>query len=74
MWRADREPAAGRAEPAELDPLVQQVIVTEDREAAARPFLEHVPGLTAAQALELPVVLAGTVEEIAAQVRAHRDR
>lgn len=51
------------------------MIVTEDRETAARPFLEHVPGLTAAQGLELPVVLAGTVEEkIAAQVRAHRDR
>jgi probable F420-dependent oxidoreductase len=69
-----RELAAGRAEPAELNLLVQQVVVTEDREAAVRPFLEHVPHLTAAQVLELPIVLVGTVEEITAQVRAQRER
>lgn len=69
-----RELAAGRAEPAELNLLVQQVVVTEDREAAVRPFLELVPHLTAAQLLELPIVLVGTVEEITAQVRAQRER
>ncbi|CQR65278.1 LLM class F420-dependent oxidoreductase [Streptomyces leeuwenhoekii] len=69
-----RELAAGRAEPAELNLLVQQVVVTEDREAAVRPFLELVPHLTAAQVLELPIVLVGTVEEITAQVRAQRER
>jgi probable F420-dependent oxidoreductase len=69
-----RELAAGRAEPAELNLLVQQVVVTEDREATVRPFLELVPHLTAAQVLELPIVLVGTVEEITAQVRAQRER
>ncbi|NEY30979.1 TIGR03621 family F420-dependent LLM class oxidoreductase [Streptomyces sp. PRKS01-65] len=69
-----RELAAGRAEPAELNLLVQQVVITEDREAAVRPFLELVPHLTAAQVLELPIVLVGTVEEITAQVRAQRER
>jgi probable F420-dependent oxidoreductase len=69
-----RELAAGRAEPAELNLLVQQVVVTEDREAAVRPFLELVPHLTAAQVLELPIVLVGTVAEITAQVRAQRER
>ncbi|AJP00941.1 5,10-methylene tetrahydromethanopterin reductase [Streptomyces cyaneogriseus subsp. noncyanogenus] len=69
-----RELAAGRAEPAELNLLVQRVVVTEDREAAVRPFLELVPHLTAAQVLELPIVLVGTVAEITAQVRAQRER
>ncbi|MEU0740260.1 LLM class F420-dependent oxidoreductase [Streptomyces sp. NPDC006134] len=69
-----RELAADRAQDAELNLLVQQVLVTEDREAAVRPFLDVVPHLTAAQVLELPILLAGTVEEITAQVRALRER
>ncbi|MFJ8543716.1 LLM class F420-dependent oxidoreductase [Streptomyces sp. NPDC093586] len=68
------ELAADRGEPAELNLLVQMVIVTEDREAAVRPLLEHVPHLTADQALELPIVLLGTLEEITSQVRAQRER
>ncbi|WP_077799634.1 LLM class F420-dependent oxidoreductase [Streptomyces sp. JHA26] len=68
------ETAAGRGEPAERNLLIQTVVVTEDREAALRPLLEHVPHLTAGQALELPLVLLGTLEEIAAQVRAQRER
>ncbi|MGC9440402.1 LLM class F420-dependent oxidoreductase [Streptomyces sp. WG5] len=69
-----RELAAGREEPAELNLLIQMVVVTEDREAAARPLLEHVPHLTAGQVLELPVFLAGTPQQITAQVRAQRER
>ncbi|MDH6218197.1 LLM class F420-dependent oxidoreductase [Streptomyces pseudovenezuelae] len=64
----------GRAEKAELNLLVQMVIVTEDREAAVRPLLERVPGLTPEQALELPILLVGTVDEITAQVLAQRER
>ncbi|MEU2285218.1 LLM class F420-dependent oxidoreductase [Streptomyces sp. NPDC013178] len=69
-----RELARGRAEPAELNLLIQMVIVTEDREAAVRPLLERVPQLTPAQALELPLLLVGTFEEIVAQVLAQRER
>ncbi|MFI2412718.1 LLM class F420-dependent oxidoreductase [Streptomyces sp. NPDC018947] len=69
-----RELAADREEPAELNLLIQMVVVTDDREAAVRPLLEHVPHLTDDQALELPIVLLGTLEEITAQVRAQRER
>ncbi|MFJ7036037.1 LLM class F420-dependent oxidoreductase [Streptomyces rochei] len=69
-----REFAAGRAEPAELNLLVQTVVVTEDREAAVRPLLEHVPHLSVEQVLRLPIFLAGTLEEVTAQVRAQRER
>ncbi|MGW1214295.1 LLM class F420-dependent oxidoreductase [Streptomyces sp. NPDC002499] len=68
------ELAKGRAEKAELNLLVQMVIVTEDREAAVRPLLERVPGLTTEQALELPILLVGTLDEITAQVLAQRER
>ncbi|MFG2133425.1 LLM class F420-dependent oxidoreductase [Streptomyces sp. NPDC048751] len=69
-----RELAAGRAEPAELNLLIQMVVVTEDREKAVRPLLERVPELTVDQALELPILLVGTVDEIVAQVLAQRER
>ncbi|WP_217250474.1 LLM class F420-dependent oxidoreductase [Streptomyces sp. AC602_WCS936] len=66
--------AADRKEPAELNLLIQMVVVTEDREAAVRPFLEYLPDLTTDQVLELPIFLAGTVGEITARVRAQRER
>ncbi|MFG3548968.1 LLM class F420-dependent oxidoreductase [Streptomyces sp. NPDC047725] len=69
-----RELAADREEPAELNLLIQMVVVTDDREAAVRPLLEHVPHLTDDQALEVPIVLLGTLGEITAQVRAQRER
>ncbi|GAA2587886.1 MULTISPECIES: LLM class F420-dependent oxidoreductase [Streptomyces] len=69
-----RELAAGRKEPAELNLLIQMVAVTEDRAAAVRPYLEHMPHLTPGQVLELPIFLAGSLEQITAQVRAQRER
>ncbi|WP_164418819.1 LLM class F420-dependent oxidoreductase [Streptomyces salinarius] len=69
-----RELAVDREEPAELNLLIQMVVVTEDRAAAVRPYLEHLPHLTPGQALELPIFLAGTLEQITAQVRAQRER
>lgn len=66
--------AADRAEPAELNILVSLVIVTDDRRAALRPSLRNVPHLTEDEALELPGLLAGTVKQIAEQVRAQRER
>jgi probable F420-dependent oxidoreductase len=69
-----RASAEGRKEPAELNLLIQMVAVTDDREAPLRPLLERQPGLDLEQALELPIVLVGTLEEIVAQVLAQRER
>jgi probable F420-dependent oxidoreductase len=69
-----QELAAGGKEPAELNLLLQMVVVTEDREAAVRPLVERVPGATVEQALQLPLVLIGTLEQIIAQVLAQRER
>ena len=69
-----RRLAEGRKEPAELNLLVQQVIVTDDRAAAVRPLVERVPGATVDGALELPILLVGTVDRIVAQVLAQRER
>lgn len=66
--------AAGRKEAAERNLLIQQVIVTDDPEGAVQPLLERVPGVTAEQVLALPIVLAGSVGEIAAKVRGLRER
>ncbi|MCD9878792.1 LLM class F420-dependent oxidoreductase [Streptomyces guryensis] len=69
-----RRLAEGRKEPAELNLLIQQVTVTDDRAAAVRPLVERVPGATVEGALELPILLVGTVEQIVAQVLAQRER
>jgi probable F420-dependent oxidoreductase len=69
-----RKYAEGRAEPAELNLLIQTVAVTDDPAAALGPLLERRPQLTLEQALALPIVLVGTVEEIVARVRAQRER
>jgi probable F420-dependent oxidoreductase len=66
--------AAGREEPAELNLLIQIVVVTEDRGGAVRPWLPRIPHLTEEQVLELPIVLVGTLEQIVEQVRAQRER
>ncbi|MFI5804897.1 TIGR03621 family F420-dependent LLM class oxidoreductase [Streptomyces sp. NPDC051561] len=66
--------ASGRGEEPELNLLVQQVVITEDRHAAVQEFLPHVPHLTEQQALDLPVLAIGTVQEIAEQFRAARRR
>ncbi|MBY8338691.1 LLM class F420-dependent oxidoreductase [Streptomyces spinosirectus] len=69
-----RRLAEGRAEPAELNLLIQLVAVTDDRASAVRPLAERVPDTTVEQALRLPILLVGTVAEIVAQVRAQRER
>ncbi|PSL03626.1 putative F420-dependent oxidoreductase [Haloactinopolyspora alba] len=71
-----RAAAGARAADVEANILVQQVIVTDDRravmDAARRDFgLDY---LDTDQLLELPTLLVGTVEEIAGQVRAARER
>ncbi|MCL6734465.1 LLM class F420-dependent oxidoreductase [Streptomyces neyagawaensis] len=66
--------AAGREEPAELNLLIQIVEFTEDRGAAVRPWLGHIPHLSEEQVLRLPLVLVGTLDEIVEQVLAQRKR
>ncbi|MGW2489941.1 LLM class F420-dependent oxidoreductase [Streptomyces sp. NPDC001606] len=69
-----RSLAAGRTAPAELNLLIQQVAVTDDPEAALKPLLERLPQLTMEQALALPIVLAGPLDDVVAKVRAQRER
>lgn len=66
--------AAGRPAPAELNLLLQLVAVTRDRAAAVRPLLEHLPGTTEADLLTSPLLAAGTVRQIADQLREQRER
>ncbi|MEW2395529.1 LLM class F420-dependent oxidoreductase [Streptomyces sp. NPDC046862] len=66
--------AAGRKEPAELNLLLQVVVITDDRSAAIQEWLPRVPRFTEEQVLELPIVLVGTLKEIVDQVRAQRER
>ncbi|MFI5844258.1 LLM class flavin-dependent oxidoreductase [Catenuloplanes sp. NPDC051500] len=53
--------------------LVQAAIVTDDAECALAEFTAS-SGLTAAQLLDTPFVLAGTLDEIAAAIARHRER
>uniref|UniRef100_UPI001C0EBDA1 hypothetical protein n=1 Tax=Streptomyces asoensis TaxID=249586 RepID=UPI001C0EBDA1 len=69
-----RRLASGREEPAELNLLVPMVTITDDREAGLQPLVDHLPDLTMEQALELPMTLVGTLDQITAQLRAQRER
>ncbi|MGR3874148.1 LLM class F420-dependent oxidoreductase [Streptomyces graminifolii] len=69
-----REFAAGRAEAAELNLLLQLVAVTDDPASALRQVLERRPDLTVEQVLDLPVMLVGTLDQVTAKLRALRDR
>ncbi|MFB7507150.1 TIGR03621 family F420-dependent LLM class oxidoreductase, partial [Streptomyces broussonetiae] len=67
--------AAGRAQPAELNLLIQLVAVTDDPGAALERLLrDRRSRLTADDASALPTVLAGPTEELAARVRGLRER
>ena len=70
-----RAQAGDRADDLELHVLVQMVVVTPDRRAAAKKIAaEDDLNLTADEVLETPFLLLGTVAEIAAQLRERRDR
>ncbi|MGW7516332.1 LLM class F420-dependent oxidoreductase [Streptomyces sp. NPDC054796] len=66
--------ATARPEPAELNILVQQVVVTDDRRATARDWGAYGTAMTEDDLLHHPALLAGTVKEIAEQLRSHRER
>ncbi|WP_225839527.1 LLM class F420-dependent oxidoreductase [Streptomyces sp. NK08204] len=69
-----REQAADRPEPAELNLLLQLVAVTDDPEPLLKPMLERQPQLTLDQALALPIVLAGPLDDLVERVLALRER
>ncbi|MBA9044513.1 LLM class F420-dependent oxidoreductase [Streptomyces griseofuscus] len=69
-----REFAAGRAEPAELNLLIQQIAITDDPDTALKSVLERQPHLSLEAALALPIMLVGPLEDIVAKIRAQRER
>ncbi|MFB6435443.1 TIGR03621 family F420-dependent LLM class oxidoreductase [Streptomyces sp. NPDC056411] len=69
-----QEYAAGRPEPAERNILVQRVVVTDDRRAAARDIAALDMGVDEEQALDVPTLLIGTPRQMAEQLRERRER
>ena len=68
--------AAGEERFAHLDlnALVQRVIVTEDRDAAAEELARRWPALSGDEILQSPYLLVGTVEQMVEDLRARRQR
>ncbi len=70
-----RDLAGPRADDIEWHLLVQAVVVTGNRRAAAEELIAaHGSDMTVEQVLETPYLLLGTVAEIAEQLREHRER
>jgi probable F420-dependent oxidoreductase len=69
-----REAAGDRLDGLELNALIQRVIVTEARETAAEALASQWKPLTAADILDSPFLLLGTVDEIAESLRQRRER
>ena len=69
-----REAAADRTAPLELNALLQAVVVTDDRAAAAEQVARRIHGLTAADALVAPFLAIGTHDEIVDHLLACRER
>jgi alkanesulfonate monooxygenase SsuD/methylene tetrahydromethanopterin reductase-like flavin-dependent oxidoreductase (luciferase family) len=65
--------AAGRTDSPPLEALVQQVVVTHDARAAIAATASRL-GLTEAELLAAPFVLAGTADEIVSAVAEHERR
>jgi len=72
--RVVREAAGERFSQLELNVLVQRVIVTGNRVAAAEELATRWPQLAAADLLQSPYVLIGTLDEIAEELRERRER
>ena len=72
--RLIRNAAGARFDQLELNALIQQVIVTEDRRGAADQLAQRWSALTAGDILDSPFVLLGSLDEIVAQLVARRAR
>jgi probable F420-dependent oxidoreductase len=66
--------AGERAGTLELNALVQAVVVTDDRRAAAERIAAETPGLEVDQALSTPFLALGTHDQIAEHLLACRER
>jgi hypothetical protein len=69
-----RQAAGQRTDTLELNALVQRIVVTPDREAAAAELAGQVAGLSVEDALTTPFLLLGTEAEIADHLLACRQR
>ncbi|MEU6644977.1 LLM class F420-dependent oxidoreductase [Saccharomonospora sp. NPDC046836] len=67
-----RAEAGDRFEEIELNVLIQKVVVTDDRATALDQLRQYSPDLSAEEIGEVPILLAGTAEQIAEQVLAQR--
>ena len=78
MWRNGcsviRDTAGERYAHLELNALVQRVEVTDHRYLAAEELVGRWPQLSAADILESPYVLMGTVDQIVADLQRRRAR
>ncbi|MEV5535898.1 LLM class F420-dependent oxidoreductase [Saccharopolyspora shandongensis] len=73
--RYARERAGDRADRVQWHALVQLVVITDDRAAAAEKLLERLGStMTADELLETPFAFIGSVEQIADQVLRNRER
>ncbi|MGH4024695.1 MAG: LLM class F420-dependent oxidoreductase [Pseudonocardiaceae bacterium] len=75
--RFTRDCAGARAAEIEWHLLVQAVVETRDRRAAAKELIEKFGislDLTVEEGLETPFLLIGTAEEMAGQLHDHRER
>ena len=66
--------AAERDAQVERNVLIQTVLVTADRAAGAELMRRHLPYLTARQILDVPTLLVGTAEQMAAALLERRER
>lgn len=69
-----RSAAAGAGRAPRIEALVQLVELTDDAEETAGGLAAQVVGLRAEDALRAPFAWIGTVDAIAARLRAHRER
>ena len=69
-----REAAGDRFDDLELNVLVQVVIITGDRRAAAESMVSRLPGGTVDDLLDSPFLLIGTHDQIAGQLVENRER
>jgi hypothetical protein len=69
-----RERAGSRFGSLELNVLIQRVIVTDDRRAAAEGLRPLIPAMSVDEILDSPFLLIGTYDEMAQALRERRDR
>jgi probable F420-dependent oxidoreductase len=72
--RLVREAAGERFDALELNALIQRVVVTDDRRRAAQELAQRWTQLSVEDVLATPFLLIGTVEQMAEDLRARRER